>query len=174
MEVFSARLKWLREKNGITQKIMAEHLGISQPYYGRFEKNTGEPNLEALVKISSILNESTDFLLGIQELDTVAIDLSKKLDNAKYMLDRYTERLEKHMFKENNSDDEEFDKILAPHLKSKVKEYQDDVAKFERMFAVYVAEIPFSHFNGYGIKDRDGTIIFDPSEKKSETQKDPQ
>lgn len=64
MELFSERLKWLREKKGLTQKEMAENIGVSPQYYGRFEKGTGEPNLETLVKIRIILDESLDFIVG--------------------------------------------------------------------------------------------------------------
>lgn len=66
MEVFSARLKWARERIGYSQKEMAEMLGISQSYYFKFEKGTGEPNLETLAKLPSILNEDVDFFLGLQ------------------------------------------------------------------------------------------------------------
>ena len=64
MIIFSERLKKSREIKGYSQKEIAEYLGISQPYYGRFEKNTGEPNLEMLSKISEKLNVTIDYLLG--------------------------------------------------------------------------------------------------------------
>lgn len=69
MEVFSARLKWLRERNGLSQKQMSEILEISQPYYFKFEKGIGQPNLETLAKLPAILNESLDFLLGLTDYD---------------------------------------------------------------------------------------------------------
>lgn len=69
MDIFSQRLKWLREKSGLTQKQVADKLGISQQYYGRFEKGTGQPNLETLVKIRKLFNESLDFLLGVTDFD---------------------------------------------------------------------------------------------------------
>lgn len=75
MVFFSQRLKWLREKKGLTQKDMAEKLGISQQYYGRFEKGTGQPNLESLYKLRHILGESLDFLLGVYIEDSFAQEL---------------------------------------------------------------------------------------------------
>lgn len=69
MEVFSARLKWLREKKGYSQKEMADLLGVSQPYYFKFEKGTGQPNLETLKKLPEILGESLDLLLGVTDYD---------------------------------------------------------------------------------------------------------
>lgn len=67
MEVFTARLKWLRERSGLSQKQMAESLEISQPYYFKFEKGTGQPNLELLAKLPKILDTTLDFLLGITD-----------------------------------------------------------------------------------------------------------
>lgn len=75
MTIFSQRLKWLREKKGLTQKEIAEKLGISQQYYGRFEKGTGQPNLETLFKLRHILGESLDFLLGVYIEDYLAEEL---------------------------------------------------------------------------------------------------
>lgn len=48
----------------ITQKEMAERIGVSQQYYNKFEKGTGQPNLAALYKIRDVTNESLDFLVG--------------------------------------------------------------------------------------------------------------
>ncbi|MBB6694373.1 helix-turn-helix transcriptional regulator [Cohnella xylanilytica] len=64
IELFSSRLKWLRELKGLTQKEMADKIGVSQQYYGRFEKGTGQPNLEALYMIAEVLDESIDFIIG--------------------------------------------------------------------------------------------------------------
>lgn len=67
MEVFSARLKWLRTNLGITQVRAAEIIGMSAPGYTKIENGQREPNLETLVKINKLVNESTDFLLGITD-----------------------------------------------------------------------------------------------------------
>ena len=48
----------------LTQREMAEKLGISQPSYIRYENGSSEPTLENLVKIAEIFDVSTDFLLG--------------------------------------------------------------------------------------------------------------
>lgn len=69
MDIFSARLKFLRERIGMTQADLANKLGVSQSYYNRFEKGTSEPNLETLVKLPSILHESIEFLLGLKPFD---------------------------------------------------------------------------------------------------------
>lgn len=75
MEVFSARLKWLRERDGKSQREVSEKIGVSQPYYLKFEKNIGEPNLETLVKLSNLFMESIDFMCGSNQFDNRSEDL---------------------------------------------------------------------------------------------------
>ena len=51
----------------LTQRQMAEKLGISQPSYIRYENGTSEPTMENLVKIADILDVSIDYMLGRKE-----------------------------------------------------------------------------------------------------------
>ncbi len=51
----------------LTQRDIADRLGISQPSYIRYENGTSEPTLENLVKIAEIFDVSTDYLLGKSE-----------------------------------------------------------------------------------------------------------
>jgi len=67
LDIFSARLKWLREKRGMSQKEMAEKLGMSPQGYGKIENGQREPNLDTLVKIRKTFAETLDFLLGISD-----------------------------------------------------------------------------------------------------------
>ncbi|MDR6555497.1 helix-turn-helix transcriptional regulator [Paenibacillus qinlingensis] len=69
MEIFSERLKLARNKKGMTQKELSEEIGVSQQYYNQFEKNKGEPNLETLAKIATILKVNTDYLLGLTDAE---------------------------------------------------------------------------------------------------------
>jgi transcriptional regulator with XRE-family HTH domain len=69
LELFSARLKWLREKRGMSQREIASVIGMSAPGYGKIENGQREPNLETLVKLSKLFKERSDFLLGIVDLD---------------------------------------------------------------------------------------------------------
>ena len=65
MSVFSDRLKELRKKNRLTQKELAEKIGIKQNSYSDWETGKNEPNLENIVKLSKILDTTTDELLGM-------------------------------------------------------------------------------------------------------------
>ena len=63
-EVFSKRLKEERIKNGFTQAEIAQKLETSQGAYQKWESGAREPNFQTLLKIASILNTTTSYLLG--------------------------------------------------------------------------------------------------------------
>ena len=64
MEVFRKNLIELRKLNNMTQRQIAEKLGIAQPSYIRYENGKAEPSLENLVKIADIFDVSIDYLCG--------------------------------------------------------------------------------------------------------------
>lgn len=64
MEIFQDRLREERKALGLTQRDMADKLGITQPSYIRYESGTSEPSLSRLVQIAEILDVSIDYLLG--------------------------------------------------------------------------------------------------------------
>lgn len=67
MQIFCERLKEMRHICQLTQRQMAEKIGISQPSYIRYENGKSEPTLENLDKIATIFDVSTDYLLGRSE-----------------------------------------------------------------------------------------------------------
>ncbi|MCL2796469.1 MAG: helix-turn-helix domain-containing protein [Firmicutes bacterium] len=67
MEIVSIRLKEERLCNGLTQKKLAQMLDIPLRAYQNYEaigKNHREPDCEMLVRISTALNITIDYLLG--------------------------------------------------------------------------------------------------------------
>lgn len=58
------RIKYLREKNGLTQKDIATKLGVEPAAISKYELDMREPNIEAIRKLSRIFNVSIDYLLG--------------------------------------------------------------------------------------------------------------
>lgn len=58
------RLVNLRNKINKTQQEMANLLGITRPAYTAYESGTRKPDYVILDKIASILETSTDYLLG--------------------------------------------------------------------------------------------------------------
>ena len=67
MKIFQERLVEQRKLNNMTQRQMAEHLGIAQPSYIRYENGSAEPSLDALVKLADLFDVSVDYLLGRKE-----------------------------------------------------------------------------------------------------------
>ena len=57
------RLRYLREKEALTQTNLANALHIGQSTYNRYERGVREPDHETLKKIADYFHVSLDFLL---------------------------------------------------------------------------------------------------------------
>ena len=64
---FNENLKIAREKRGLSQKEVAEGIGVAKSTYSLYESGNREPNVQTIKKIADILNTSADELLGINE-----------------------------------------------------------------------------------------------------------
>ena len=64
---FNENLKIARERKGISQKDLAERIGVAKSTYSLYESGNREPNVQTIKKIADILNVSADELLGINE-----------------------------------------------------------------------------------------------------------
>ena len=67
MEAFIKNLKEMRKLNNLSQRQVAEYLGIAQPSYIRYENGKSEPSLENLVKLAELFDVSLDYLCGRKE-----------------------------------------------------------------------------------------------------------
>ena len=63
------RLKELRNDLQKTQKQLAEYLHIKQNTYSQYENGQRQLPLEFLVKLAEFYHTSTDYLLGLTEVD---------------------------------------------------------------------------------------------------------
>lgn len=61
------KLKEYRLSAGMTQKQVADLLGISQVVYNRYEKEAREPSHDMLIAIANIYGATIDELLGREE-----------------------------------------------------------------------------------------------------------
>ena len=68
MTIFPERLKQLRQKKGLTQKDIADLVHVNRVTYTNWEKGNREPNFETLLKLASILNTTTSYLLGESDI----------------------------------------------------------------------------------------------------------
>lgn len=65
MEILAKRLRELREEKGLTQKELAQALGLnSKSTITNYEQNSRDPDYETLIKIAKYFGVSVDFLLG--------------------------------------------------------------------------------------------------------------
>ena len=55
-QLIGRKIKYFREKRGLTQEKLAEKCGLSLDYIGKIEVNINKPGLKALMKISDALD----------------------------------------------------------------------------------------------------------------------
>ena len=63
----------LREKQNMTQKKLADKLGVTDSTVCRYENNTATPPFETLRTLAAIFNVSMDELCGMQPKGTVSL-----------------------------------------------------------------------------------------------------
>lgn len=65
--ILGQRLKELREEKGLTQEKVAADLGITQPNYSRYEKETREPSISLLADMAKYFDVTIDYLVGLTD-----------------------------------------------------------------------------------------------------------
>jgi len=65
--VFSERLKELREEHNLTKAQLAKELKFSDACISRWENNLRLPNSESIITICKYFNVSADYLLGLTD-----------------------------------------------------------------------------------------------------------
>lgn len=149
MDIFSARLKWLRERKGYTQKEMAEKLGITQSYYAKFEYGQRQPNLETLAKLPDLLDESIDFLLGLEVFDAKGNELFNSCRRAKLHLMRLLEESkasDNHIELDIEMEERYFNESLENYLN-----YIEQIP-FARIIEPQIVKTPEGHFRIVALK----------------------
>lgn len=58
------RIRDLREDHDLTQRQVAEHLGMSQPQYFRYEQGYRDIPTDILLALAKLYQTSTDYILG--------------------------------------------------------------------------------------------------------------
>ncbi len=71
MEYFQQNLRILRKNRNLTQKQLADELGISRSLISLYESGERVPSLKALLKISQFFGISNDELLGKEYQSTL-------------------------------------------------------------------------------------------------------
>ena len=72
---FGSRLKELRKAHGMTQKDLADKIGVTKSVISYYELQERSPSPYALIKLAHVFHVSTDYLLGVTSAH--ALDVSK-------------------------------------------------------------------------------------------------
>ena len=70
---FGIKLKQLREAQKMSQKQLADRLGVAPNSVSAYESGTRYPSFETLIKIAGMFHVTTDYLLGQERRHTVDI-----------------------------------------------------------------------------------------------------
>lgn len=64
--MFSEKLKDLRTAKKMSQKDLADKVGVAKSVVSFYESGDRFPSYDVLIKISRIFNVTTDYLLGVE------------------------------------------------------------------------------------------------------------
>ena len=67
MQIYTERLRALREDNDFTQAQIAKVLNTSQTMYARYEREANELPIRHLVTLCKYYKVSSDYVLGLEE-----------------------------------------------------------------------------------------------------------
>lgn len=70
---FGDRLKELRLQNSMTQKDLADRIGVTKSVISFYELRERTPSPEVLVKLATIFHVTSDYLLGIEKGKSIDI-----------------------------------------------------------------------------------------------------
>ena len=77
----SANLKSKRQALHLSRKSVAESIGISASTLADYENGHATPSIKALVKLSTLYDCSTDYLLGLEKKESLTIDVTGLSDD---------------------------------------------------------------------------------------------
>lgn len=68
------RIRYLRDKVGMTQSDLAKRLGISRSAVNSWEMSLSVPSLSNIIEMKEIFRVSVDYLLSLDE--SISVDIS--------------------------------------------------------------------------------------------------
>lgn len=76
-QIFSKRIKELREKKRLSMEQLAKELGITKSRVNMWENNGTIPRGDVLIQLAQYFNVTTDYLLGNDDLTEVSLTNAK-------------------------------------------------------------------------------------------------
>ena len=129
MASFSDRLKELRKDKGVTQKALAEIMGMTEQAYQKYEYGMREPNHEATIKLADFFDVSVDYLLGRSDDETNIIISGRTknvLSDTRLSLEAKGLYMQLRHYSMSN-------KIILPDEEKFLKEHKIARMKFDKM-----------------------------------------
>lgn len=83
-EYFYENLKTARLRAGLSQKEVADKIGVAKSTYSLYESGNREPNVNTIKRIAGVLNVSADMLLGLPEGYSQPSTLAAHFDGDEY------------------------------------------------------------------------------------------
>lgn len=68
MEKLTERIRTLRENSHLTQRQLADYLGLRQQTYSRYERGELIPSLASMAALADFYDTSVDFLVGLTDV----------------------------------------------------------------------------------------------------------
>ena len=69
MKVFGERVKQILKETGLTQRKLADGLGVQTSTLCEWLNDHNEPPMQTIVDIAKFFDVSTDYLLGLKEFE---------------------------------------------------------------------------------------------------------
>lgn len=92
---FHVNLREARKSSGMTQKEVAEKIGVARSTYALYETGERSPDVEVVKKLATVLNVSGDYLIGneVRKYPTFFDEMQRRYGTKKLLA--YMEALQK-------------------------------------------------------------------------------
>lgn len=136
MKTTGQKILMLREKQDITQKELADLVGITEATVSRYENDQRKPRGEILIKLAKVLNISTDYLLDenitYDDITTNSNELSKKeiidIEKAAEKMIKAIDNNQELQFCDTIADDED-----KAYIKEAYQKFLSDVRVYNKL-----------------------------------------
>ena len=72
--MIASKIKILRENKGLSQKALADKLGITRSSVNAWEQDISVPSTQYIVELATLFDVSTDYLLNFKNDKAINID----------------------------------------------------------------------------------------------------
>ena len=62
-----SKLKELRKQKGVSQKVVANAIGVTTSAYSNYEQDLREPSIQVIISLCKYFEVSADYLIGLND-----------------------------------------------------------------------------------------------------------